>query len=674
MDEIRLTAYSFLTALADNGKDLYEAVYLPLCKRSLSRLAKNHREGTSLGLKQQIEVDYGLNIPEPLVRQFIYKIENSLSRKERASFELRIMEKGKSFQFDKFEFDKLEDEYERQRRMANLLNEAFEEYIRHEEIKGAPSFQEFLNQNKNKLSSFFSGKVESINEKRFDESFLPHAKFLRLIESSQHDLYKAAERAYLGTLIAAYFEAGLNTEAKVEKGAIYFIDTQVVLEALDLQDAQTKQPAIDLLELIASTGGKAKVLSITIEELQQVLQHELDVYNKDNPTTSIGEACKRTGKKINYLVDLKNNLEKKLQEQLKIEVEPVVDAKREEYESSKDVEQLVELKYKKNNAKHDVCAYLVVRNKRKTLDSVLPQKATVWFVSANSKLCYFNQKLRQGKTPEIIMPDELTSILFLKDTQRFAPIVRKNGLGALIAMTLTEEFADKDLINDFDTVVQENTDISETDYNVLLSYVAELSSSKLRNLIDEANHPEEFNSKIHTIIANTRRTIKEQAAKEKKRADEEARIKQENLDRASKNDILEKRLIEIESKMSSLTQDYDKVLKENKEYKTKENNNLLRHWKIRWCIFFVFILVLLILILLLCFIAKEKSWNVVQTLIVFINSLEGALKEWVSGLVKVIYCSVFILSVNGLISIREVKEYRERKGWFQLFLRKCISK
>ena len=116
MDEIRLTAYSFLTALADNGKDLYEAVYLPLCKRSLSRLAKNHREGTSLGLKQQIEVDYGLNIPEPLVRQFIYKIENSLSRKERASFELRIMEKGKSFQFDKFEFDKLEDEYERQRR------------------------------------------------------------------------------------------------------------------------------------------------------------------------------------------------------------------------------------------------------------------------------------------------------------------------------------------------------------------------------------------------------------------------------------------------------------------------------------------------------------------------------------------------------------------------------
>lgn len=554
MDSNLLTSYYFLAALAENNTDIYDSVYVPLCKRCLYRISADKNEGTHLDVQKKLLEDYGLDVPEDIVRQLLVRISHRLSMIERRAYGFNLMDNGRCFQFNEFSYNKMEDTYNSIRRGAGALEDAFQEFVRSQGQDPTIPFQNFIDAHKHKLSSFFNNKSEDPD---VEEEYLLHAKFLRKIEYSHHELYKAAEKAYLGSIIAAYLESGVNVEAKQDSGVVYFLDTRVLFEILDLQDPESTKPARDLLGLIKNTGGKPRVLSITITEMTEILKRELSLYDLKNPTTTIGDACKRRQLKKTLLVNLQARLAEELKKQHDIDSDTLSETKILQYRESSDVSKLVNTGYAPSNARHDVSAYLTVRERR-SLQSFL-QKQDYWFVTANKRLCAFNEKHKTGAFPEIILSSELTSLLFLRNPKQYASLVSSKGLSALIALTLTEEFADRDLINQFDSAVRAKVDVTEEDYNLLLNYLATESTKRINSLIDNVrnNSADVASQHVHEMV-NKARAEKEQDSQTMREVEEEKdkavleRRKQDGI-----NSELERRLAEFEQKWNSAIKKLD---------------------------------------------------------------------------------------------------------------------
>lgn len=570
MESKLLSSYYFLAALAENNSDIYDSVYVPLCKRCLFRISAIKKEGTHIDVQRQLYEDYGLTVPEEIVRQLIVRIGSKLSYRERRNYGFTISNRGRNFKFDEFSYNKIEETYESIRRGANALEEAFQDYLKAEEIDSEIPFQNFIDSNKQKLSSYFTGEGSPAT---MEEVYLPHAKFLRRIEHSHHELYKAAEKSYLGSIIAAYFESGVNVEAKQDSGVVYYLDTRVVFEILDLQDPESTKPARDLLSLIKSTGGRPKVLSITIDEITKILKKEVSSFNLSNPTTTIGDACKRRHLKKLELLDLQGNLSKRLEEEYGIKEEPLSELKIREYHKSEDVDNLKNNGYALSNARHDVAAYLAVRDHRSI--QTLVQKQDYWFVTVNGRLSAFNKKVKTGAFPEIILSSELTSLLFLRNPQQYARAVSSKGLGSLIALTLTEEFADRDLINEFDHLVKSKVDVTDEEYNLLIDYLATESTSRLHKLIDDVGQKNDGDAsrQVHEIV-NRARVRKEQEAQllSDFEADKDKAVDAKK-EQEKRNEALEQQLSKSEKELSSVASLLKQKSEENEILKREKKQN-----------------------------------------------------------------------------------------------------
>lgn len=608
MDSTLLSSYYFLAALAENNSDIYDSVYVPLCKRCLFRISSVKNEGTHIDVQRQLFEDYGLNVPEEIVRQLISRINNRLSSRERKNYGFSISDKGRYFKFNEFSYKTIEETYSSIRRGANALEEAFQEYVKAEGIESSIPFQNFIDANKQKLSSYFSGRGEAVS---FDDAYLTHAKFLRRIEHSHNELYKAAEKAYLGSIIAAYFEAGVDVAAKQDSGVVYYLDTRIIFEILDLQDPESTKPARDLLDLIKKTGGKPKVLSITVGEMTEILKKELSSFNPLHPTTTIGDACKRNGMKKRELLELYGKLTSILENKHGITIDKLSEPIVQQYYGSKDVDKLKAIGYAPSNARHDVAAYLAVRDKRSVRELV--QKQDYWFVSVNERLCSFNKRVKTGTFPEIILSPELTSLLFLRNPKQYASSVSSKGLGALIALTLTEEFADRDLINEFDHVVRSKVDVTDEDYNLLIDYLATESTSRLHKLIDDVSreNEDEASQQVHEIV-NIARARKEQEAQflSDFEADKEKAIDAKK-EQERKNEVLEQQLSKSEKELSALTSLMKQQSEENEILKRKNKQNK------RW----MAMLVGLIVITVCCILLQNDC----------IKAYAGEVIEWIIG-------------------------------------------
>src|SRR5438045_689720 len=98
-----LTAYCFLSALTENKNDLYNHVYVPICKRALSQHSSFGKTGgTSAEIKELILIEYGIDVPERIVQKLIKAVSDQLSRKEKTETGFKIFENGRSFQLTRF--------------------------------------------------------------------------------------------------------------------------------------------------------------------------------------------------------------------------------------------------------------------------------------------------------------------------------------------------------------------------------------------------------------------------------------------------------------------------------------------------------------------------------------------------------------------------------------------
>lgn len=503
-----LTAYCFLAALTETKSDLYQGVFIPVVKRALSHYNLSGKEfGHDTDIQDILLQTYGLNVPVVIIRQLLKAVETSFSRKERENIGLTIMENGKSFKIEKFTFLELEENYKKGERNARGIQKAFERFVKDDKIEDIkiPTFAEFLQTNRNKLTAFFRGEA-IINGESFDSTFIPHIEFLETIEKSHNTFYKIAENIYLGSIIASLFECELDLDAKFANDEIYYLDTQVILKALDLQSPIDTQPIRELIELIVQSGAKIKILDITAGEISYILETAINNYHATSPTTTVNEACIRRGKNKAWLIGFNGKLEKNLFTELGVKIEPIPTISKEKFLKTPDIKDLKVSRKKQANAEHDVMAYLHIREKRGGSIKT-HQKAKFWFLSANKNLLNFNiQKSSVGNVPEVTLPDTTTAMLWLKNPNKNSSEIKSVGLHELIASTLTEEIASKELINEFDINLRNIENIDIEDYQVLLSSVAYQSAKyieKLNSYIIDGKK-EEFNQETHKLIEKER--------------------------------------------------------------------------------------------------------------------------------------------------------------------------
>ena len=558
MNDNVLTSYSFLAALSENETDIYKTVYLPLFKRAISSYAakksskeSNSIQGTDIDIQSIILEEYGIEVPILIVRKLIKAVGTSLSKKERNIFKFDTFEDGKAFQFTNYNYISTEEIYDRERRNAQALQQAFEDYLKSENLseKNIPSFSQFIDKNKCNLSSFFSGKNCLIHD--VEGSFMAHVNFLQHIEGGYHYLYQTAERIYLGSVIASFLETGVDLESKIDDNIIYYLDTQIVLEALDLQKAEDTLPTQELLKLIRATGGKIRLLDITINEIHKIIELAINNYSKSHPTTTVNEACVRIGKNKTWLISINGKLESFIKAELQVDIDGILETKMNLYSRSEDVNLLKQTRIHKSTAIHDVAAYLHVRDRREG-NIRLFQKAKYWFVTANKKLADFNiSRKTNGFVNETIMPEELTSLLFLKNPQKLAKKVSQIGLNELIAQTLSEEYASKELINEIDIAIKESADLSAEDYNILFSSIALQSTNKIQKLLEEISDKRKFNESIHNLI-------------EKERT-KQAKSKEEKIQRQKQFEEVNHEKLSLEEKLKNLEAKLSQGEKERKE-------------------------------------------------------------------------------------------------------------
>lgn len=558
MNDNVLTSYSFLAALSENETDIYKTVYLPLFKRAISSYAakksskeSNSIQGTDIDIQSIILEEYGIEVPILIVRKLIKAVGTSLSKKERNIFKFDTFEDGKAFQFTNYNYFSTEEIYDRERRNAQALQQAFEDYLKSENLseKNIPSFSQFIDKNKCNLSSFFSGKNCLIHD--VEGSFIAHVNFLQHIEGGYHYLYQTAERIYLGSVIASFLETGVDLESKIDDNIIYYLDTQIVLEALDLQKAEDTLPTQELLKLIRATGGKIRLLDITINEIHKIIELAINNYSKSHPTTTVNEACVRIGKNKTWLISINGKLESFIKAELQVDIDGILETKMNLYSRSEDVNLLKQTRIHKSTAIHDVAAYLHVRDRREG-NIRLFQKAKYWFVTANKKLADFNiSRKTNGFVNETIMPEELTSLLFLKNPQKLAKKVSQIGLNELIAQTLSEEYASKELINEIDIAIKESADLSAEDYNILFSSIALQSTNKIQKLLEEISDKRKFNESIHNLI-------------EKERT-KQAKSKEEKIQRQKQFEEVNHEKLSLEEKLKNLEAKLSQGEKERKE-------------------------------------------------------------------------------------------------------------
>ena len=621
MNENKLTSYNFLATLTENGQDLYTAVYIPICKRALSKFSQKGKEyGSDIDIQNEIHKLYGLNVPITIVRQLIKASAKNFSKKEKQEASIEIYENGKNFKLKFFSFNQLEKIYNQLASDSALLQKAFEHYhfdCSDEDITStdAPKFVDFIDKYKNKLSHFFAG--ESLDGEDIDNSYLTQVQFIEFIEINNRFLYELAEKIYFGSVIAGYLESGIDLNAKFLSNEEYFFDTQLILRALDLQNESDTQPVKELIELIHKLNGKAKFLGITLSEVSHVIDVAIENYNKNTPTTTINEACLRLGKNKSWLISFNNNIEENIKKNLGLELETISKGNIEKYKKSKDIKELQGTRKKSANAEHDVLAYLYIRDKRESLVRSI-QKAKFWFVSANKTLYQFNiSKNSQGVISEIILPDTLTSLLWLKGNRNLDKTIKKVGLSELMLQTLHEEIASKELINELHSTVKENADVSDSDYDVLLSSVAHQSAKRIQKLIVLADeNKERFNEKIHQTIA-----------KERERKKKEGKLRQETFENLQKESTeklkVKEQLSQIEEKLKATEKsNANELLILKKEIDNQKEELIKQKSEIRKSKRAIFVILISIILFIVVLISIE-AWSEMKLILAGITGLGG---------------------------------------------------
>ena len=308
--------YSLLATLVNEPKaNLYDDIVYPIVGYALSSLAEiqqaSQHHYSMTDVQDYIKKEVGLEIPISLVHPALLSASNknkdveikpvdekhyyfSIERDWGAERRSRVSTKAQDLQTKKTELEAL-----------------YQSYLENNGYASEVTLQDFLIQNMEETLDYMRGKEET----HIDEKYIHVAKFLVDIRESNPDLYDVISDISWGVIVAGLLQEEIQPVLQKKKGSatVYYLDTPIVMAALDLSRESNVAQARDLVRTIQASGGIIKVHPLTIEEIDRIL-YSFKENGGPYKSNELADAYHRRKLTLTDIVLLKDNLKGHIEE------------------------------------------------------------------------------------------------------------------------------------------------------------------------------------------------------------------------------------------------------------------------------------------------------------------------------------------------------------------------
>ena len=509
------TNFALISALYDiKGADFYKDIYFPIIKYELSNLYvkyKNEDKYFSVDeLRSAINQNFGIVIPVVVLCQTMQAISSN-----QTTISIEIYNNGMQFQIKSAWDVKINDSIilKSQQNEENLkkLDDHFKDYLKNENLTCDRTLIDFYSDNTEEILSYFNKNSTAI----INENYVNIAKFLSWLKDANSDLYGVANDIFWAAIIAGFLKRDVvDVNIKAQKSVEYFLDSSLVLAALDLDSSDNVTYAKELINIINLSGNVACVHPITIQEIRNIL-YSVDREGKPRPGSAMEEAYIRRKLTPSKILNIHNNLLNLVtQGGLKVfpnYSETMVKEIEDEYKNKSSVKELSRLRgssirYENNGLIsnsfreiHDIFMYNYVRSRRKNV--VYVEQVNIFFVSLNSDLITFCNCLNSAQFPVLIHPAKITMDLWIHCSN--SSFVKKNGLTEIMsrcfALNNTDIRRKLRLVSQYYN--QTNSDYSQENYQALYNALIRRSAKAIQEvnlIIDNEEQNIENKDKVNS--------------------------------------------------------------------------------------------------------------------------------------------------------------------------------
>lgn len=523
-------------------------LFVPIVKKTLSRMTDfEELKGENISeVGNTVFVQFGIDIPIPVLRNILKLIAKELNNKDEKLFELN---NDDSFWIKKFVFSDFDEAIQTSENNVKRIQELFERFCRLSKVQPDEcDIIRFIEKNIVSLSAYLAKTDSSTNQ-----DYSIEARFVEFFKNT--DVYDEIKNLFLGALLTSYLTYQPN---ELKTDVIILLDTNFIVSMLDLNTPESTKTCKQLLEIGSQLGFKYQVLQDTIEETQGLLYYKADsidnsailgIINRED----ICNACKRRHLNKTDLQRIADNLEETLSTSFKVTIIPYTEKIKNAAKYSQEFGILKKYRSSEKSALHDAMCIQYVREKRGSKPITEFAKVNCWWV--NNAINHDNEpdnistilSSRRMGLPEMIKVDDLLCILWLSSPSIDVNVVVETSLTSLVASTLIQNLPKARIIKELDDNIRKykNEDITERDvYNLSIR----IANGQIKDL-------EQINTSAELDKTKFNQRIKEES--EKQRREDESRAKKFDELMGS----LTKEIFQIREQQQNLRMIYDEKSK-----------------------------------------------------------------------------------------------------------------
>ena len=486
--------YSLLAALVNEpNANLFDDVIYHILGYAISSMAeaytdREHKYSTT-DVQMEIKKEVGIEIPVSIIRSTLISISKkggdvsiSFIGEKKSLFSIRRSWDAARTSYVSGKAQKLEDR-------KKQLESQYQIYLQNNRYVTETTIEDFLRQNMEEVLSFLKGK----NDTYINGEYVHIARFLSYIRSSDPRLFEVVCDIVWGAMIAGLLRDG---ETKVEQEEVrevpkktkYFLDTSIVMAALDLSIESNVSQAKDLIRVIKDNGGDILVHQLTYEEIDSILYSVIEA-GAPYKLNDLAEAYTRRGLGKADIVLIKDRLEIRLKE-IGISLLRLDGGELERAKSSCKESLLKQLAKSRGQGDsytyrevHDICLWQYVSYYAAGARD--PRKLDAYFITSNQDFILLTKaNLDTSRKDCLIRPDNLVLNLWMR-----------GGITSVMKKDLLSEKITKCIVaNDVDTsrrvhlvldqYVKTGNSVAEEDGKILYQALAN-RPPKLIELTDE---------------------------------------------------------------------------------------------------------------------------------------------------------------------------------------------
>lgn len=395
--------YSLLAALVDEKKaNLFDDIVLHIIEYVVSLIAEDPsfsaKYHTTSSLQDKITDIVGIEIPITIIRNAV-----SLVSRKSDDIAIRIVgDKGNQFTIQRaWDASRTSSVLLKSQGLLDrkcILEKCFAEYINENGYESGVGIEDFLLANQRESMLYMQGELPS----SLNGDFIAVANFIKETKEREPNLYATICDITWGASIAGLLsDSNMKFKRKKQrKATAYYLDTPIIMAALDLSRESSVSQVHDLLKTIHSNENIAYAHPLTVQEVEQILDSV--VRNGDPlPSSELYEAWIRRNLRASDLARIKSNLKELLEEQgitvldiVKSQLQRMQDEHSERLARllSTDRTGVADYSFRET---HDICLWEYVSQKNGAIEEFCSIEA--YFVTSNTDLVRFSKKHQSQK-------------------------------------------------------------------------------------------------------------------------------------------------------------------------------------------------------------------------------------------------------------------------------------